>query len=237
MPEPPRPSRKPKPSEFRRIKRLQPTEGILYKCESGMDGWPLSGQKDRYYEYETVYLRFLKRNRKKKPQIMVIGPGKGEDILEFQREMTKKGIHPEIDVFGLTNSLYPEVYKVIRRDYSRRIALETVGANPEKYPYLIDALKGKYDLVTSFMSAGIYTNFPVHNCFFMAMMLAVRGEAHIDYINPYWNKLDKLKSKLNLESFPRIFSKLVATYNRLHNTNYKFELEHLGNAVRIKRIS
>lgn len=256
MPEPPRrPLRKPKPNEFRKIKRLQPKNKVLEIIKTKQEEWQHLGKAQEYKKNSVFWedlVYFLKLTRKRKSQIMVIGPGKGEDIIKFNEEVAKLNMHPEIDVFGLTKSLSSNAEKIIRTDFSQYLALETLGANPEKYPELVNALKGKYDALISILGAGYHTNFPAQNCFFMALMLNVDGRAVIQIDNRILVRTKPPSRYSNIEMLGgakyfrplvnkvlNVFPKLVAIYNKLHKTNYRFEIEELYGVgcIRIKQIS
>ena len=238
-----KPSRKPKPEEFRRIKRLKPTEAnermIL---ENKEDFGNNKGDKFiRFWMCDESPLDFFDKLKKPNPQIMIIGPGLGEDLIDLHGHLIAKGFDPKIDVFGLTKTVTLSAQKVVRKDYSQNVALETIGANPEKYAELVNALKGKYDLVTAYSSAGYHTQFPAQNCFFMAMMLAGGGEAHIDIASG--KRLFSSAALINNAKYLKeVFPRIVKAYNRKSETNYQFELkferfDQYRYVVIIKRIS
>ncbi len=202
MVEPRRPTKKFSQEDLRkgRIKKLQPHWPIPDHIKNG-ERWASFGDRSTYtFRIKEFYLKTLKRIKKREPQIMVVGAGLGLDLVLLKKDVENAGMTPQIDVFSLTKSLFPGVEEIVRTDYSQNVSLEEVGANPKKYVNLIKALQGKYDLVVAFLSAGAHANFPAQNCFFMAMMLAVLGEAHIDisYRNTKGGKDFK-------EYFPTVF--------------------------------
>jgi hypothetical protein len=210
---------------------LEPSLSVRKRLCEGKERW-YSYLGDSY-RYGDVWINelgskpknFLLSLKKSNPQIMVVGPHYGYDILEMKKDLKKSGINPEVDVFGLMETIRPSVRPEVRRDFSQGVALETVGSDPHKYPKLVRSMKGKYDLVMAAGSAGLHTNHPTHNCFFMALMLAPGGEAYIQ-IRP----LREPKKHYDLEdkkTFPHLnalFPKFVDSYNRQNGTDLEFVL-------------
>lgn len=212
------------------FQKIRPLQAVNDRLEIGREdkSYGYNGEARRYNEIYSQDLKgqpivFLINLKKKSPKIMVIGPGVGLDLIVLTRELSYFGIEPQLDVFGLTKTISTDAQKVVRTDYSQSVALETIGSDPEKYSELINAVQGVYDLVIGSNSVGFHTNYPAHNCFYSAMMLNVGGEAYIDVY---------LGIKLLKKTMPNVlkhvyltFQRLVAAYNKVNRTNYKFELK------------
>jgi len=232
--------------EKHRKGRLKLQKSVKRYTDKGEETWHMChGLELRFAE---VYVLDLKRRplnflislKKEQPQIMIVGPMWGYDILELKKELHRVGISPEVDILGLTKTIVPRVQKEVRTDFSQNVALETIGSNPNKYAKLINAMKGKYDLVMAPASAGLHTLYPTHNCFFMALMLSQGGEA---YVQTY-TILNSRKGFIKVQDrILKLFPKFVESYNKQNGTNLRFNIEPIepdtmngGLYLRIKRI-
>jgi len=165
------------------------------------------------------------RSRNKKPKIMSIGPGLGLDLAELNIDLNSVGIESSIDVLSLQKLVNINILKLLNgKDYSQNVALEEIFSNPGKYKSVIRELLGKYDFLIAALSAGIYTNYSTHNCFFMFLMLAPQGEAYIDV-----NHFDEDK-----------FRQMVKNHNKRYGTDLNFKIENVTKTIeriKITRIS
>jgi len=221
--------RRVKPGRQKQMQKIRPKKYVVEKLNKNDDSWNYNGG---HSSFDRVFIRFLSEKpldflislKKKKPKIMILGPGYGGEIVGLNRFLNYRNIFPEIDVLGLTSTVAVDARQLIKNDYSQRVSLEEIGANPKRFSELIQKLKGEYDLIVASLSVGFHTDYPVHNCFYSAMMLAPNGEAYIDVsIVPYVLK---------------VFPRLVKAYNKLNNTDYKFNIEDFGSgSIRIKRIN
>jgi len=234
----------------KQMQKIRPRETVAEKCGREYESWARFGDAGRFH---TIYKRYLKYKplnflydlKKVKPKIMILGAGKGDDLVLLSKELQQSKIYPEIDVFSLTKSLSREAKEVVNEDYSHDVSLESLGANPEIFSDLISKIKGKYDLVMASLSVGVHTDFPVHNCFYSAMMLAPNGEAYIQIRLYQLSMLREIYSSI-YPKLVKVFPKLVDAYNKKYNTNLRFVLESLekdslstalAGWVRIKRVN
>jgi len=195
--------------------------------QPGKDIWRLNGQERRFsqiYHKDLDYqpLNHIAKLGVDKPKIMILGPGKGRDILELNGSLAKIGLKPEIDVFGLKKTIDEDVAKIVKNDYSANIALESIDPENEEHKKLIDAMKGKYHLVMAPSSATYFTNHVAYNLFSAALMLSKGGMAflEIDFANP--------KVAKNLNNVDVAFKKHVQIYNNIHGTKLEFGFAPYG---------
>lgn len=233
--------------------------------------WPLNGARSRfntiyYYFLKGAPINFFKNLRKSNPRIMVLGPGKGEYILDLHNRLNRLNINPVTDVFGLTKSVSEEVSKIINKDHSQGITFEELWYYPEKYKSTIEKFFGEYDFIDASYSTSYHTSYPEKTAFYTSLMLAKGGEAYIT-LNPFsisrrfFDRLKEFKSNrffTNENFIPRsveltnsfdksikyvlnYLKKAIKAYNKSHNTNLDFEFEIINTDsknvyLKIKRI-
>lgn len=154
--------------------------------------WGFYGRKNRFYQIFEKSLKnnpilFLQErfaNTKKNPQVMFLGPGKGEYILEFINALNYKSpkkIDPLIDVFALKKGLSEEVQRKIRNDFSSEIAFEKLNTKTSNEVVINFQKKliNSYDLIMAPLSVGFHTQYPANALFTSAMMLKKGGKAFV----------------------------------------------------------
>ena len=149
----------------------------------GKENWPCNGQKERYRHIfaalNGAHVRFLVRHGNPNPNVMVLGAGKGETILEFKNFLLRHKVNPTVDVFSLTKNLDPYIKKIVHKDFSENIPFEHLNVKDSAYKNL----KNKYDLVIGAMSVGVHTKYPVNSLFTSALMLQKGGRAYIEMVD------------------------------------------------------
>lgn len=208
---------KKKPEQFKR-RVLVAEKGIH------ADFWRFNGQESRYEQIYNVELMrdpilHLESLQKEHPQIMILGPGLGEDIIALKRELTELGMSPDVDVFGLSKSLDQSARRRVRTDYSLRLALEEVDPKNEKHRKLIDNLQEKYDLVVAPKSVGYHTNYPAYAVFATARLLAKGGAGYIELKIPPTSinaiTLADLKRAKEYAHYRRALASVTIVFNRM----------------------
>jgi hypothetical protein len=158
-------------------------KGISAFITNKKEKWPAFGQEYRYIhtfvkKFSEKPFLHLKKIKKEKPKIMVLGAGLGIDLIEFKKTLNSIKINPTIDVLSLTKSLSPRAKKIVNKDYSQNKAIETIDFKKETK--LASNLKNKYDLVVAPLSVGVYTDHPSYNMFLTSLMLNKNGKAYIE---------------------------------------------------------
>lgn len=227
----PKTSVKPKGSESSRVfgKKRELKRSVSLRVDGQKrDSWPFRGQKTRYRQIFSTILRkdpinHLIKSKNKKPNIMILGPGEGNYISYLNSELRSYNINPRIDVLGLQKTINPELLKrkIVRRDFSRGIALEEISANPKANRKLISRIKGKYDLVMAPASVGLHTLYPALNVFNVSCMLKKGGVAYIEVPSKervaYYDKFaipEKHKRRMisQLDRLPKAVEKFLEIY-------------------------
>ena len=187
-----------KPKNKSRIKEKEPRADVK-KMEEGLllDSWKKYGQKERYFSLfmETLHgepLQFLKKTSEKNPEVLFLGAGKGEYILDFKKELISNKIDPIIDVLSIQNVLDPKVRSTIREDHSIGESLETIASKSRRFKKtdqnlakikanrkLTQKMMAKYSLVMAPYSVGFHTNYPASNIFNVCLMLKPKGRAYV----------------------------------------------------------
>jgi hypothetical protein len=193
--------------------------------------WPCNGQKERFKEIFFKNLKkkpfnFLIKLGKEKPNVMFLGAGKGDTILEFLKHTSKFKIKPIVDVFSLTKGLSKNVLTKVRKDYSTNIAFEELNIKNSKYKFL----ENKYDLIVGAMSVGYHTKYPTNAIFTSALMLKKGGKAYVEIDdlksflqlnkNEFWKFLkystinkEEIYSQKQILVLEKIFNRMVNVYN------------------------
>lgn len=164
------------------------------------DVWPNQGEikgitdgknilitENRYKRvYRTILnkdpINHLIKRKNKNPNIMILGPGAGQDIVLLRRELISNDIKPQIDVLGIQKTIDPKLLetKIVHQDLSSGKALEEISQDPKENKKIISKLKERYDLVVAPSSAGLHTLYPAFNVFNIACMLKKGGVAYIE---------------------------------------------------------
>lgn len=173
-------------------------ESLKKRKTTKKESWPNAGQvrvvksgkktvviKNRFND---VYVKILKRDpinhlvnlRNKKPKLLVLGPGNGQDIFLLHNELQKQNIKPQIDVLGIQKTVEPVLLEkgIVQKDYSMGLALEEIASNSKNK--LTKRLKGRYDMVVAASSVGLHTLHPAFNVFSVSAMLNKGGVAYIE---------------------------------------------------------
>ena len=111
-------------------------KGVSAFINNKKEIWPAFGQE---YRYSHIFIKkfsekpflHLKKIKKEKPKIMVLGAGLGVDLIEFKKALNLIKINPTIDVLSLTKSLSPRAKKIVNKDYSQNKAIETIDFKKE----------------------------------------------------------------------------------------------------------
>ena len=193
-------------------------KGISAFITNKKEKWPAFGQEYRYIhafikKFSEKPFLHLKKIKKEKPKIMVLGAGLGVDLIEFKKALNLIKINPTIDVLSLTKSLSPRAKKIVNKDYSQNKAIETIDFKKETK--LASNLKSKYDLVVAPLSVGVYTDHPSYNMFLTSLMLNKNGKAYIEL------------GEFKLKTVTR-FKKFVEIYNLQNKTDYKFTVNKIN---------
>ena len=189
-----------KPKNKSRIKEKEPRADVK-KMEEGLllDSWKKYGQEERYFSLfmETLHgepLQFLKKTSEKNPEVLFLGAGKGEYILNFKKDLISNKIDPLIDVLSIQNVLDRKVRSTIREDHSIGESLETIASKSRRLKEkvtdqnlakikanrkLTQKMMAKYSLVMAPYSVGFHTNYPASNVFNVCLMLKPKGRAYV----------------------------------------------------------
>jgi len=217
--------------------------GLKYGTLMGTEGWQKEGEEYRFSEiYKSLFrnepIKHILSLKKKSPKIMILGAGIGEDTKVLKDELNKITIYPVFDVFSLTRTLSPEIKKnIVRNDFSSNVGLEQLDPRIKQHKKIIDATKGKYDLVVAPLSVGEYTNHPATILLNSALLLSKGGKAYIQTSSVFYGEFDypmKLKKNIDL-----LFNKLVNTINMKDNSARQFKLttNPLGHYVIVERLN
>lgn len=192
------------------------------------------GKRNVYIQnsYKRIYSTILRKDpinhlikkRNKKPNVLVLGPGVGHDIVLLKLELQKNQINPKIDVLGIQKTIDPLLLerKIVDKDLSSGKALEEISQDP-KNKKIISKLKERYDLVIAASSAGLHTLYPAFNVFNVSAMLRKGGVAYIEV--PTKERInDSLKGNFGipeihrtrminqLERLPEIVTRFLESY-------------------------
>jgi hypothetical protein len=195
--------------------------------KDGFESW--SGNGGHFQRYKKIYIKKL-RNRpfnfiletlkKKNPNIMIIGAGKGQDLFFLKKEFSNFGVSTNIDVLSLSKSLDKDLLenKIIRKDFS---PLAKNAKALEKYNFLEDKktlkqITGKYHLLINEKGSGAFTDYPHFALFQSGLFLAKKGRAFVE-----------IEIKRDLETTLKITNRLFTAHNKKHNLDLKFKLEIL----------
>lgn len=244
----PRPKRKITNKSFGKIRKpanhnLDIREGRLETSVWGNN----IGTKKRFYNnylYSDLVNNFPSKN--KKPKILVIGAGIGEELIELKNHLYAKKINPKIETMGITKMLSNKAKKVVHKDYSINLNLEEIDIKNPAHKKLIETLRNNYDVVAAPMSVGIHTSYIAYNCFLCSLMLKPNGVAKIQLLSDsviknylennkhYINErpFDFTKSELKVEkSKLRQLQRNYAQTQRLIPTVYRMLESYLGKGV------
>lgn len=203
-------------SVIRSIKKRVEKRGLSLFIKNKKEYWPAFGKEHRfeivyYKKFKKLPIEFLKKSKNKKPKVMILGAGLGEDIKLLKAELQKNNVNPSVDVFSLTKSISKTAKKEIKKDYSINKALETI--NFKEHSKLINNIKEKYDLVVAPLSVGVYTDHVAYNLFITSKLLNKNGKAYVEV----------LKDKKLIEKFNR--------FNELFNKQFKETAEFNINQI------
>ncbi len=197
--------RKPTKSTKRIIERSK-----KYKTKEQKEFWLFNGKERLNQLYLDLLVNFCKKNKLKKPNILVLGSGRGSEVTSIYQELSSYGIKPKIDVFSLTKNLSTTTKKNVRKDLSSNLAFEQI--NKQQHPKLVKALKGRYDYTLGLMSVGYHTKHPEYSAFATASTLKKNGFAVLDVCKEFkaFPKLSEIEyDKLNLKSPETLLSSLL----------------------------
>jgi hypothetical protein len=226
--------------------------------------WASRGPKEKYIEIFNVVLKnkpmsfLVKRfsNKKQKPNIMFLGPAKGNYIPAFKKRLKNYKIEPNIDVFALTKNLSLSAKKIVRKDYSSNMPFEELNtiANNLKIKLLQKELLHTYDLIMAPLSVGFHTIYPANALFTSALLLSKKGRAYVEvedykqffektYKTEFYSffKVDKslkqtekikdinnmMYSQKQVDNMQKIFNRFVFVYNKKNKTKLKFALNKI----------
>jgi len=206
----------------RNIKKRVEKKGLSLFIKDKKESWPAFGKAHRFEiiyvkKFKQLPLEFLKKNKNKKPKIMILGAGLGEDIKLLKTELQKDNIKPNVDVFSLTKSISETAKKEIRKDYSINKALETINFKENKR--LVSKIKEKYDLVIAPLSVGVYTDHVAYNLFLTSKLLRPKGKAYVEVLKN--NNLIKKFTRFN-ELFNKQFKETAEFKINQINENEKY---------------
>lgn len=237
----------------RLVKKILKKEYSEYDNNTKTKAWYkyTMGEKHRYPEIFSWQLarkpiNHLVSLNKKKVNVMFLGPGKGEYILPFKEDLSRKGINSTVDVFSLDKgSISPEVKKEISKNYSKKTAFESLDPkNPHHKKIFLETI-GKYDLIMAPRSVSYQTNYPAFSMYQAALMLSRNGKAYMEV-----RSLESVKfiSDLGLEkklnNLETVFSRFISVYNKKYkkNNHYSFNIigdlkkDPVGAFIEIERI-
>ncbi|HOZ35743.1 MAG TPA: hypothetical protein PLK55_02050 [archaeon] len=201
------------------IKRIK--RGVPEKEE-----WPMSfGKKERFISNPLYLDTVVNINTKNKsPKILIMGPGLGEEIIEFDSFLkTHKHINPQIESLGITNQLTKDALKTVKKDHSLGIALEEIDPENPIHKQAIKKLIGRFDYIIAPVSVGIHTRYPAYNCFLCALALKPQGEARINIMNP-----ESIKSHMDLYKHQLTETSEQYTPTEIRNITANFKLAKLN---------
>lgn len=241
-------------------KKREVKDSVKQRAEgTKTDVWPNQGEirginlgkKNVYIQnsYKRIYSTILKKDPithlikkgNKKPDVLVLGPGAGHDILLLKSELLRNQINPRIDVLGIQKTIDPLILeKVVDKDLSSGKALEEIAQEPGKNKKIISKLKERYDMVVAASSAGLHTLYPAFNVFNISAMLKKGGVAYIEV--PTKERInDKEKGHFGvpethrtrminqLERLPEIVTRLLESYGgKKYSQDFSFTtIDHL----------
>lgn len=205
------------------------------------------GSKKRFYEnylYSDLINHFPFKN--KKPKILIVGAGIGEELIEFKNHLNAKKIKPKIETMGITKMLTDKASKVVSKDHSMNLCLEEIDIKNPAHKNLIKSLRDNFDIVVAPMSAGVHTPYIAYNCFLCSLMLKPEGVAKIHVLSEKMikNYLDNSKHYINERPFDfsepelkdaksqfRFIQKNYIQTQRLVPTVYRMLESYLGKEV------
>ena len=192
------------------------------------------GEKHRFTDIFTWNLGRKPLNHlfsinKKKPNILFLGPGKGEYIIPFKEELKFKGLEPEIDVFGLLkDTLSASVKPEIKNDFSMATPFESLDPEIKEHKNFFLKTIGKYDLIIAPMSVAYQTKYPSFALYQSALMLNKGGKAYLEVRSINSAKLADNKYGSQLLQLEKVFNRLINNYNKNYNQNNKYSFKILG---------
>lgn len=223
-------------------KKREVKDSVKQRAEgTKTDVWPNQGEirgvnlgkKNVYIQnsYKRIYSTILKKDPithlikkgNRKPDLLVLGPGAGHDIVLLKLELQKNKINPRIDVLGIQKTIDLLLEKVVDKDLSSGKALEEISQEPGKNKKIISKLKERYDMVVAASSAGLHTLYPAFNVFNISAMLKKGGVAYIEVptkerINDkekgHFGIPEKHRTRIinQLERLPEIVSRFLESY-------------------------
>lgn len=212
------------PTKNRRklVQRLESIKRNEYENWIGCDGNIKRYRTIFYKELDFRPINFLLDELKmKKPEIMILGPGKGYYAAEFKKDLRDNyGVEINIDALGFSKTIDSKLLdKNIRKDYSPNVSKATAfeHINPIEHPNLVKNIKGKYHLVIGERSVGLYSESKSYAIFQTSLLLAKRGRAYIDI----------QYTKENLRNILIIASRMINAYNKKNRTNIKLKITAL----------
>lgn len=191
------------------------------------------GNGGGYERYKEIYVKKFKNKpfnfileelKIKNPNIMVIGAGKGQDLLFFKKELFDFGVKTNIDVLSLSKALDPVILdkKIIRNDFSPSI--ENAKAL-DKYNILenkktLKQVIGKYHLLINEKGSGAFTKYPHFALFQSALFLSQKGRAFVE-----------IEVQRDVNTTLNITKRLITAYNKKHNLSLEFKLSALKDTL------
>jgi len=175
-------------------------------------------------------IEHLLKINKKNPNILFLGPAKGEYIIPFKEELISKGKSPKIDVFGLfKETLSENVRKEITKDYSMETAFESLDPrNPNHRQLLLEMIE-KYDLIMAPMSVTYQTNYPAFALYQSALMLSKNGKAYLEVRSLNSASLaGNQRIEKQLPQLEKLFNRFISIYNKKSNKQNKYNFKILG---------
>lgn len=175
-------------------------------------------------------IEHLLKINKKTPNVLFLGPAKGEYIVPFKEELVSKGKNPKIDVFGLfKETLSENARKEINKDHSIETAFESLDPKNQIHRKLLLEMIGKYDLIMAPMSVTYQTNYPAFALYQSALMLSKNGKAYLEVRSLNSASLTGHSNiEKQLPQLEKLFNKFISIYNKKNNTQHKYNFNILG---------
>ncbi len=126
----------------------------LHEGWNGCDGSARRYRKIYAHSLKLKPFNFLLEELKvHDPNVIILGPGKGEDSHLFKAELEDIEVNIHLDTLGFSKTVHKELIKdkIIKKDYSPNISkgLAFEHINTKEHPKLTKAIIGKYHLVVA----------------------------------------------------------------------------------------